>query len=78
MELPLAPVRPLVYLEEQDRPQPRKDRDLGKGMAISVGRLRACPALHIRFTGLHHNTIRGAAGGAVLTAELLRQKGYIG
>jgi aspartate-semialdehyde dehydrogenase len=75
---PMAPERPIIVLEEQDRPQPRKDRDAGKGMAISVGRVRTCNVFDLRFTGLSHNTIRGAAGNGVLSAELLKYKGYLG
>jgi aspartate-semialdehyde dehydrogenase len=74
----MAPERPIIVLDEQDRPQPRKDRDADKGMAVSVGRLRPCNVFDLRFTGLSHNTIRGAAGGGVLNAELLKYKGYIG
>ena len=61
---------------ECDRPQPRKDRDLDNAMAVTVGRLRPCNVFDIRFVGLHHNTIRGAAGGAILTAELLQAGNY--
>lgn len=75
--LPSAPVPPIVYREEQDRPQPRKDRDAAGGMAIVVGRLRPCPVMDVRFVALSHNTVRGAAGGAILTAELLRSRDYI-
>jgi aspartate-semialdehyde dehydrogenase len=78
LKLPFAPEHPIIVHEDADRPQPRKDRDLDKAMAVSVGRLRTCPVLDIRFTGLHHNTIRGAAGGGILNAELLKAKGYIG
>ena len=59
------------------RPQPRKDRDAGHGMAIVVGRLRECPVMDIRFVALSHNTVRGAAGGAILGAELAVKKGYV-
>ncbi|MGD2104664.1 MAG: aspartate-semialdehyde dehydrogenase [Anaerolineae bacterium] len=76
--LPSAPVPPIVYREQHDRPQPRKDRDAGGGMAIVVGRLRDCPVTDIRFVALSHNTIRGAAGGAILTAELLKAQDYLG
>jgi aspartate-semialdehyde dehydrogenase len=75
--LPSAPRRPIIYRDEVDRPQPQNDRDAENGMAVTVGRLRACPLFDIRFVGLHHNTVRGAAGGCILTAELLRAKGYI-
>ncbi len=77
LDLPLAPRLPIQYCSENDRPQPRKDRDRGKGMAVTVGRLRPCPVFDIRFVGLHHNTVRGAAGGAILTAELLKAEGYL-
>jgi aspartate-semialdehyde dehydrogenase len=77
LELPSAPVRPLIYRHEIDRPQPRKDRDTDKGMAVSVGRLRPCNVFDYRFVGLHHNTVRGAAGGSILIAELLKAKGYL-
>ena len=77
LNLPSAPEHPIIYRTEEDRPQPRKDRDNDKGMAITVGRLRKCNALDIKFVGLSHNTIRGAAGGAILTAELLKAKDYI-
>lgn len=77
MNLPFAPKRPIIYKSEPDRPQPRKDRDLDKAMAVTVGRLRPCNVFDVRFVGLHHNTIRGAAGGAILTAELLQTGGYL-
>lgn len=75
--LPSAPVPPVIYREEKDRPQPLKDRDLQKGMACVIGRLRKCPVLDYKFFLLSHNTIRGAAGAAVLNAEFLLKKGYI-
>jgi len=75
--LPTAPSPAILYREEPDRPQPRKDRDAGSGMAITVGRLRHCPVMDIRFVALSHNTIRGAAGGAILSAELLRAQGFL-
>jgi aspartate-semialdehyde dehydrogenase len=77
LSLPSAPVPALIYREEPDRPQPRMDRDAGKGMAVTLGRLRPCPVFDIRFVGLSHNTVRGAAGGAILTAELLKAQGYM-
>ncbi len=77
LDLPFAPKKPIIYREEVDRPQPRKDRDKDKGMAVIIGRLRECPVFDIRFVGLHHNTVRGAAGGAILTAELLKAQGYL-
>lgn len=75
--LPSAPENTIIYRDEADRPQPRKDRDAGNGMAITVGRLRPCNVLDYRFVGLSHNTVRGAAGGAILMAELLVAKGYV-
>jgi aspartate-semialdehyde dehydrogenase len=77
LKLPTAPVPPLIYRDEPDRPQPQKDRDAGNGMAVTVGRLRKCNVFDYRFVGLHHNTVRGAAGGAILTAELLVAKGFV-
>jgi aspartate-semialdehyde dehydrogenase len=75
--LPSAPARPVIYLEEANRPQPRKDADRDRGMAAWVGRLRACPALDYKFVALGHNTVRGAAGAAVLNAELMRSEGML-
>jgi aspartate-semialdehyde dehydrogenase len=77
LDLPTAPERPIIYREEQNRPQPRKDRDADKAMAVVIGRLRPCNVFDIRFTALSHNTVRGAAGGGILNAELLKHKGYI-
>jgi aspartate-semialdehyde dehydrogenase len=77
MNFPMAPERPIIVREENDRPQPRKDRDACKAMAVSIGRLRPCNIFDIRFVGLSHNTVRGAAGGGILNAELLKYKGYI-
>ena len=74
--LPSAPELPVVYMEANDRPQPRFDVDMGSGMTTAVGRLRPCNVLDWKFTVLSHNTIRGAAGAAVLNAELLKAKGY--
>jgi aspartate-semialdehyde dehydrogenase len=74
----MAPEHPIIVREEADRPQPRRDRLAEKGMAVTVGRIRPCPLFDIRFTGLSHNTVRGAAGGGVLNAELLKTLGYIG
>jgi aspartate-semialdehyde dehydrogenase len=75
--LPTAPKHPIIFRDEVDRPQPRKDRDAEKAMAVTVGRLRACRVFDYRFVGLSHNTVRGAAGGAILMAELLKVKGYL-
>ena len=77
LELPSAPERPIVVREENDRPQPRLDRDEGEGMSVVVGRVRECPVLGYKFVLLGHNTIRGAAGAAILNAELLKAKGYL-
>lgn len=74
---PCAPERPIILREEDNRPQPRKDRDADKAMAVTVGRLRPCNVFDIRFTALSHNTIRGAAGGGILNAELLKFKGFL-
>jgi aspartate-semialdehyde dehydrogenase len=78
LKLPLAPEWPIIIREENDRPQPRKDRDADKAMAITIGRIRTCNVFDLRFTGLSHNAVRGAAGGGVLNAELLKHKGYLG
>lgn len=77
LSLPLAPVHPIIYHHEEKYPQPRFHRDLDKGMAVSVGRLRKCPLLDWKFCLLSHNTIRGAAGCAILIAELMVKKNYI-
>ena len=77
LHFPTAPEQPIIYREEDNRPQPRKDRDLDKAMAVVIGRLRPCNVFDIRFTALSHNTVRGAAGGGILNAELLKHKGYI-
>jgi aspartate-semialdehyde dehydrogenase len=77
-KLAMAPDRPIIVREEADRPQPRRDRLAEKGMAVTVGRIRPCPLFDVRFVGLSHNTVRGAAGGGVLNAELLKHLGYIG
>ena len=78
LKLPSAPERPLQYLNAADRPQPRLDVDAGGGMTATIGRLRPCNVLDWRFTVLSHNTIRGAAGAALLNAELLKVQGYLG
>ena len=75
--LPSAPVRPIIYLEEANRPQPRKDADRERGMTASIGRLRECPVLDYKFVCLGHNTVRGAAGAAVLNAELMHSEGML-
>ena len=76
-DLPSAPPRPVVYMEEKNRPQPRKDAERDRGMAAFVGRLRPCPVLDYKFVVLSHNTIRGAAGAAVLNAELMHSEGML-
>lgn len=78
LHLPSAPAKYITYFEEDDRPQTAIDKDREKGMGISVGRLRKDELLDWKFISLSHNTIRGAAGGAILTAELLIKKRYIG
>jgi aspartate-semialdehyde dehydrogenase len=77
LKLPSALAWPIEVREEKDRPQTRLDRDAGGGMAVSVGRIRACHVLDIRFVLLSHNLVRGAAGAAILNAELLAEGGYI-
>jgi aspartate-semialdehyde dehydrogenase len=76
--LPSAPKQPVKYLPQQDRPQTRRDRNAGNGMTTSVGRLRPDPVLGYKYVALSHNTIRGAAGGSILNAELLAARGYLG
>ena len=76
--LPTAPVHPVSYVTAADRPQPRFDVDAGSGMTSTVGRLRPCSVFDWKFTVLSHNTIRGAAGAALLNAELLKAQGYLG
>ena len=75
--LPSAPLQPVLYLEEEDRPQPRLDADRNNGMAVCIGRLRACPVLDYKFVAMGHNTVRGAAGAAVLNAEMLQIDGML-
>jgi aspartate-semialdehyde dehydrogenase len=77
LDLPTAPRRPVHYLEGDASPQPRLHRELDKGMAASVGRLRPCPLFDYKFVTLSHNTLRGAAGGALLLAELAVAKGLL-
>ncbi len=71
LELPSAPARPIIYMEQPDRPQPRLDAGRGDGMTVCIGRLRKCPVLDAKFVVLGHNTVRGAAGAAMLNAELM-------
>lgn len=75
--LPSAPPRPVIYMEQQDRPQPRRDVERENGMAVFVGRLRECPVFDYKFLACGHNTVRGAAGAAVLNAELMKTEGYL-
>ncbi len=77
LQLPLAPRQAIHYKSEENRPQTRLDRDSDKAMAVTVGRLREDPLFQWKFVGLSHNTIRGAAGGGVLIAELLHAKKYL-
>jgi aspartate-semialdehyde dehydrogenase len=77
LHLPSAPGQFLTYFEEDNRPQTRLDRDTEKGMGITLGRLREDTLFDYKFVCLSHNTLRGAAGGAVLTAELLKEEGYL-
>ena len=77
LNLPSAPKQYIQYLEEDDRPQVKLDVDYENGMGVSIGRLREDTIYDWKFIGLAHNTVRGAAGGAVLCAELLTAKGYI-
>ena len=77
LNLPSAPNPPIVVMTADNRPQPRLDVDLGNGMAVSVGRVRACPVLTHKFVALGHNTIRGAAGASVLNAELMHKQGQL-
>lgn len=77
LELPSSPEKFLIYFKEENRPQTALDRDLDNGMSISVGRFREDTVMHWKFVALSHNTLRGAAGGGVLMAELLFKKGYI-
>jgi aspartate-semialdehyde dehydrogenase len=77
LNLPSAPQPPLVVAEEQNRPQPRLDADLGGGMTVTIGRVRECPVMHAKFVALGHNTVRGAAGAAILNAELMHAEGLL-
>ncbi|RJS88248.1 aspartate-semialdehyde dehydrogenase [Candidatus Bathyarchaeota archaeon] len=77
LKLPTAPERPIIVKEEIDRPQPRFDRDAGKGMSVVVGRIREDPIMTVKYLCLGHNTIRGAAGAGILSAELMVKKGLL-
>lgn len=76
-KLPSAPERPLIYMPQQDRPQPRRDAGRENGMTTFVGRLRPCPVLDLKLVACGHNTVRGAAGAAVLNAELMASEGLL-
>lgn len=77
LNLPSAPKQPIYYFHEEKFPQPKIHRNLENGMAVSIGRLRECPLFDYKFVVLSHNTVRGAAGGTMLIAELLHKKGYL-
>jgi aspartate-semialdehyde dehydrogenase len=77
LDLPTAPHPPIVIRSEPDRPQTRMDRDAGRGMAVTIGRVRYCEVLDVKFVVLGHNTVRGAAGGSVLNAELMLAQGLL-
>ncbi len=77
LELPSAPDRPIVYLTEANRPQPLLDVNRGRGMTVTIGRLRRCPLFDYKFVALGHNTVRGAAGVAILNAELMHREGLL-
>ena len=77
LNLPSAPKNPIYYFHEEKYPQPKIHRNLEKGMAVAIGRLRECPLFDFKFVVLSHNTVRGAAGGTILIAELLHAKGYL-
>jgi aspartate-semialdehyde dehydrogenase len=76
-DLPTMPEQVFIYRPEANRPQPRLDRDAGHGLAWTVGGVRHCPVNDIRFLAITHNTLRGAASGSVLNAELLVKQGFI-
>jgi aspartate-semialdehyde dehydrogenase len=76
-KLPSAPAHPVIYMTEHDRPQPRRDVERERGMAAFVGRLRPCPVLDWKLVAMGHNTVRGAAGAAVLNAELMSAEGFL-
>ena len=76
-ELPSSPQQILVVRDENERPQPKRDREVNAGMSVVVGRIRECPLLDYRMVTVSHNTLRGAASGSILNAELLVAKGYL-
>jgi aspartate-semialdehyde dehydrogenase len=75
--LPSAPPCPVIYMHQPDRPQPRRDVERENGMAVFVGRLRKCSVFDYKFVAMGHNTVRGAAGAAVLNAEVMKAEGYL-
>jgi aspartate-semialdehyde dehydrogenase len=75
LKLPSAPAQPIIVRAEKNRPQPRYDRDAGSGMSVVVGRLRKDPMMTLKYMCLSHNTVRGAAGGGILSAELYVAQG---
>src|SRR5437764_14163267 len=75
--LPSYPAHPIVVRDEKDRPQPKFDVNTERGMATVIGRVRPCPVLQFKYMALSHNTIRGAAGAALLNAELMKSEGYL-
>ncbi len=77
LRLPTAPEQPIIVRSEPDRPQPRRDRDAGRGMSTVVGRIRPCSLFDIKLIALSHNTIRGAAGASILNAELMHAQGWL-
>jgi aspartate-semialdehyde dehydrogenase len=77
VDLPSAPSAPILVRTEPQRPQPRRDRDSSEGMSVTVGSIRPCPVLDLRMVSVVHNTLRGAASGSILNAELLVAKGYL-
>jgi len=77
LKLPMAPINPIYYFTEDKYPQPRLHRDIDKGMAVSIGRLRECNLFDYKFILISHNTVRGAAGGAILCAELMKEQEYL-
>ena len=77
LRLPSAPAAPIVYSDAADRPQPRLDVERDNGMTITVGRLRPCPVLGTKLVALGHNTVRGAAGAAILNAEVMVAEGML-
>jgi aspartate-semialdehyde dehydrogenase len=75
--LPSAPANPTLVRREIDRPQPRRDRNANNGMSVTIGRVRPCPLLDLRMVSVVHNTLRGAASGSILNAELLVAEGLV-